>query len=42
VKDGLCQYEWDTQSGARPARRVYTITDAREVYLGFWAEALEQ
>ena len=33
---------WDTQSGAGPARRVYTITDAGEAYLGFWAEALEQ
>ena len=25
-----------------PPRRVYTITDAGEAYLGFWAEALEQ
>jgi PadR family transcriptional regulator PadR len=41
-KDGLCQSEWDTQSGAGPARRVYTITDAGEAYLGFWVEALEQ
>ena len=41
-KDGLCQSEWDTKSGAGPARRVYTITDAGEAYLGFWIEALEQ
>ena len=41
-KDGLCRSEWDTQSGGGPARRVYTITDAGEAYLGFWVEALEQ
>jgi PadR family transcriptional regulator PadR len=41
-KDGLCKSEWDTSSGAGPARRVYSITDAGEAYLGFWVEALEQ
>ena len=41
-KDDLCKSEWDTSSGTGPARRVYTITDAGEAYLGFWAEALEQ
>ena len=41
-KDGLCESEWDTSSGAGPARRVYKITDAGEAYLGFWIEALEQ
>ena len=41
-KDGLCQSEWDTSSGAGPARRVYSITDHGEAYLGFWIEALEQ
>ena len=41
-KDGLCESEWDTTSGAGPARRVYSITDAGEAYLGFWIEALEQ
>ena len=41
-KDGLCEAEWDTSSGEGPARRVYTITDAGEAYLGLWAEALEQ
>jgi PadR family transcriptional regulator, regulatory protein PadR len=40
-KDGLCRSEWDMNS-AGPARRIYTITDAGEAYLGFWAEALEQ
>ncbi len=41
-KDGLCESEWDTSSRGGPARRVYTITDAGEAYLGFWVEALEQ
>jgi PadR family transcriptional regulator PadR len=41
-KDGLCKFEWDTSNGAGPARRVYTITDGGEAYLGFWIEALEQ
>ncbi len=41
-KDGLCESEWDTSSGGGPARRVYSITDAGEAYLGFWVEALEQ
>jgi poly-beta-hydroxybutyrate-responsive repressor len=40
-KDGLCQSEWETNK-AGPARRVYSITDAGEAYLGFWADALEQ
>ena len=41
-KDGLCKSEWDTSSGPGPARWVYSITDAGEVYPGFWIEALEQ
>ena len=41
-KDGLCKSQWDTSNGAGPARRVYTITDAGEAYLGFWVDALEQ
>ena len=41
-KDGLCESEWDTTTGGGPARRVYTITQAGEAYLGFWAEAFEQ
>jgi PadR family transcriptional regulator PadR len=41
-RDGLCKSEWDTQSGAGPARRVYSITEAGEAYLQFWVDALEQ
>jgi PadR family transcriptional regulator, regulatory protein PadR len=41
-KDGLCESEWDTTSGGGPARRVYSITDAGEAYLDFWAKSLEQ
>src|SRR3954452_5859953 len=40
-RDGLCESEWDTTNGGGPARRVYSITDAGEAYLGFWAKALE-
>ena len=40
-RDGLCESEWETSKGG-PARRVYSITDAGEAYLEFWAEALEQ
>src|SRR5919199_3215587 len=40
--DGLCESKWDTTSGGGPARRVYSITDAGEAYLEFWAKALEQ
>ena len=41
-RDGLCESEWDTTNGGGPARRVYTITDAGEAYLDFWAQSLEQ
>jgi poly-beta-hydroxybutyrate-responsive repressor len=41
-RDGLCESEWDTTNGGGPARRVYTITDAGEAYLDFWAKSLEQ
>ena len=40
--EGLCQSSWDTTNGRGPARRMYTITDAGEAYLDFWAKALEQ
>ena len=40
-KDGVVESEWETSRGG-PARRVYSITDAGEAYLDFWAEALEQ
>ncbi len=41
-KDGLCESRWDTPHGGGRARRVYSITDAGEAYLGLWAKALEQ
>ena len=40
--NGLCESEWDTTNEGGPARRVYSITDAREAYLDFWAKSLEQ
>ncbi len=40
-KDGVVTSKWETSKGG-PARRIYTITDAGEAYLDFWAEALEQ
>ena len=33
-KDGLCESEWETSRDG-PARRVYSITEAGEVYLQF-------
>ena len=41
-KDGVVESEWDTTNGGGPARRVYSITNAGEVYLNFWAKSLEQ
>jgi len=40
-KDGMVNSNWDT-SEAGPARRVYSITEAGEAYLKFWAESLDQ
>jgi poly-beta-hydroxybutyrate-responsive repressor len=40
-KNGAVKSTWDASKGG-PARRVYSITDAGEAYLDFWAEALEQ
>ena len=40
-KEGVVESQWETSKGG-PARRMYTITDAGEAYLDFWAEALEQ
>ncbi|MCA1717409.1 MAG: helix-turn-helix transcriptional regulator [Actinobacteria bacterium] len=40
-KEGVVESEWETSRGG-PARRMYTITDAGEAYLDFWAQALEQ
>jgi PadR family transcriptional regulator, regulatory protein PadR len=40
-KEGVVESKWETSRGG-PARRMYTITDAGEAYLDFWAQALEQ
>lgn len=40
-KDGMVSSSWDT-SKAGPARRMYTLTEAGEAYLKFWASSLEQ
>ncbi len=40
-KDGVVSSTWDTSEDG-PARRVYSITEAGESYLRFWAESLEQ
>lgn len=39
-KDGMVSSSWDTSEGG-PARRVYSITDAGEAYLNFWAQSLD-
>ena len=40
-EEGIVESSWETSKGG-PARRMYTITDAGEAYLEFWAKALEQ
>src|SRR5919206_1631161 len=40
-KNGVVKSSWETSKGG-PARRMYSITDAGEAYLDFWAQALEQ
>ena len=40
-KDGMVRSNWDTSEGG-PARRVYSITDAGEAYLNYWARSLDQ
>jgi PadR family transcriptional regulator PadR len=40
-KDGMVSSSWDTSEGG-PARRMYSITDAGEAYLTYWAESLDQ
>ena len=39
-KDGIISSSWDT-STAGPARRVYSITEAGETYLKYWADSLD-
>jgi len=38
----LVQSEWDTQSSAGPARRVYRLTEAGHRYLADWVENLQE
>jgi len=40
-KDGMVNSTWDT-SEAGPAKRRYSITEAGEAYLKFWAQSLDQ
>jgi poly-beta-hydroxybutyrate-responsive repressor len=40
-KDGMVSSNWDT-SEAGPARRVYSITDAGQVYLNHWVQSLHR
>jgi poly-beta-hydroxybutyrate-responsive repressor len=40
-ENGTVKSSWETSQGG-PARRVYSITDAGQAYLDFWAQALEQ
>ena len=40
-KDGMVSSTWDTSEGG-PAKRVYSITEAGEAYLKFWAQSLDQ
>ena len=40
-ENGVVRSKWET-SGDGPARRMYSITDAGEAYLEFWAKSLEQ
>jgi PadR family transcriptional regulator PadR len=39
--NGYCKSEWETAK-AGPARRVYSVTQAGEAYLDFWANSLRQ
>ena len=41
-ENGTVKSSWETSGGGGPARRMYSITDAGQAYLDFWAEALEQ
>lgn len=39
---GLVQSEWDTETSAGPARRVYRLTEAGHRYLADWVENLRE
>ncbi len=40
-KEGMVSSCWDTSEGG-PARRMYSITEAGEAYLKYWADSLNQ
>ncbi len=40
-KEGMVSSCWDTSEGG-PARRMYSITEAGEAYLKYWADSLDQ
>jgi len=40
-KDGMVSSNWDILEGG-PARRVYSITDAGQVYLDHWVQSLDR
>src|SRR5215212_2343566 len=40
-ENGVVKSKWETSKGG-PARRMYSLTDAGEAYLEFWAKSLEQ
>lgn len=40
-KDGMVSSSWDT-SETGPARRMYSITEAGDAYLKYWADSLSQ
>jgi PadR family transcriptional regulator PadR len=39
-KDGMVSSCWDTSENG-PARRIYSITEAGEAYLKYWADSLD-
>ena len=39
---GLVESEWDTETTAGPARRVYSVTEAGLSHLKQWAEDLHE
>ena len=40
-KEGLCESTWATSNGVRPCR-MYSVTDAGERYLEYWAEGCKK
>jgi PadR family transcriptional regulator, regulatory protein PadR len=40
--EGLCEGAWESSEGGGPARRLYSITDTGEAYLGLWTEGCKK